>query len=165
MEALTTSWIDAIGLESRYTGGVYLSFYPPVSTPNALASRDLPVFANGVVDLLDRRSLDDSDLKWSASYQQVLDAALPRSVRVSVAEDDSRRFVQRFWTDDLGDEKALCSVQAAPAMAREDADHRKVAVISAVRRRARAAATRARGGRSAADDPRAAPRIHACSPR
>ncbi|MEJ7597308.1 MAG: hypothetical protein WKG01_05295 [Kofleriaceae bacterium] len=108
LEAMTWSWIDALGLEPHYTGGVYLSFYPPMTTVRALTPIRVPVRITGVVDVIDRRNLEPQrDVEWGAQYKQMLDGALPKTVRVSQREHDADRFAQRFWTEDLGDEKAL----------------------------------------------------------
>ncbi|MEJ7597309.1 MAG: hypothetical protein WKG01_05300 [Kofleriaceae bacterium] len=107
-EELTWSWIDAIGSEPRYMGGVSPSFNPPLNIPKALTALRPATPSNDVVDLLDRRNLEHQrDAEWTAKYKQVLDGALPKTVRVTQRENDGDRFAQRFWTEDLGDEKAL----------------------------------------------------------
>jgi len=103
LEALTWSVVESFGARPSFSGGVYL-FDVDVPIVKSLTKLRGPFTTSGVVDVRDRRNLESStDPERAAMLQKIVDAELPTSVRVSERGDVS----QRFWTDHLGDEKAL----------------------------------------------------------
>ena len=106
LEAVTWSVVDRFGAKACFSGGIHLAFDPPISIPKALQQRRRPAHPAGVMEILDRRNATLPDLPdWTASYQKLLDGVPPRTVRVCERGD----VTLRFWTDALGDEKALRS--------------------------------------------------------
>lgn len=104
LEAVTWSVVDGFGATPTFSGNVHLAFDPPVAIPKALAERRRPAHPLGVMEILDRRNTKLRDMpEWTAQYRQLLDGAPPKTVRTSERGD----VVLRFWTDKLGDEKAL----------------------------------------------------------
>lgn len=104
LEAVTWSVVDGLGPTPKLSGNIHLAFDPPVSIPKALAERRRPAHPLGVMEILDRRNTRLPDMpEWTTQYRQLLDAVVPKAVRTSERGD----VVLRFWTDKLGDEKAL----------------------------------------------------------
>ena len=102
-EALTSKLVERFGAQTCFSGGVHL-FDDTVPVPKVLTTTFGPFGRRAVIDLFDRRHLKlPGDPAWTAMLRKLVQAPLPKTVRVS----DDGEVIQRFWTDDLGDERAL----------------------------------------------------------
>ena len=101
IETMTWAVLDAYGKRASISGDVCPLLEPPIRTPKTLKRG--PYHPAAVVDVLDRRDLEDGDPEWLKLQRKMRAAALPRSVRVVERGD----VTMWFWTDKLGDVKAM----------------------------------------------------------